>query len=500
MSATSSLVVHSGAAAECHEAEKARVVSAVDNQDGDGGEGRVEVGQNHGGGRWPRPETLELLKIRSDMDVAFKGSDYKGPLWEAVSRKLGECGYDRTAKKCKEKFENMYKYNKRRKETRAGKPPGRTYRYSSHLEALDIPLPRAASGKAPETATTPTVAVHSSEILSPSTSNSTSSSFLTKKKRKWSTFFENMTEIFLQKQETFQTKLLEKLEQIEHQRMVREEHWRMQEMDRANKEHELLVQEELAAATRHATIIKLLESLTAQPTTVIPPLRVNNALAISNNLELGNGYCRWPKPEVQALITIRSTLEPVYRGNVVKGSLWEEISAEMKKFGYDRSAKRCKEKWENINKYYKKVKESNKARPENSKTCPYFDQLDALYKEKLDKFKAEELMMYMMRRSREEPELVVEEETGIGSVPEEVGNDNLCYWEDEDEYYLDKDGDEVGRGGLVEQASNDLSPITIANYIQNQDENQDGNNVLMSSDQVKNLSTHQGNHVKSLSF
>lgn len=51
--------------------------------------------------------------------------------------------------------------------------------------------------------------------------------------------------------------------------------------------------------------------------------------------------------------------------------------------GYKRSAKRCKEKWENINKYFKKVKESNKKRPEDAKTCPYFHQLDALYRKKL---------------------------------------------------------------------------------------------------------------------
>ncbi|KAK0576840.1 hypothetical protein LWI29_024121 [Acer saccharum] len=54
----------------------------------------------------------------------------------------------------------------------------------------------------------------------------------------------------------------------------------------------------------------------------------------------------------------------------------------MRGLGYNRSAKRCKEKWENINKYFKKVKDSNKKRPQDSKTCPYFSQLDALYREK----------------------------------------------------------------------------------------------------------------------
>lgn len=41
-----------------------------------------------GGNRWPRQETLALLKIRSDMDVAFRDATLKGPLWEDVSRYL----------------------------------------------------------------------------------------------------------------------------------------------------------------------------------------------------------------------------------------------------------------------------------------------------------------------------------------------------------------------------------------------------------------------------
>lgn len=42
--------------------------------------------RNFGGNRWPRQETLALLKIRSDMDQVFRDSSLKGPLWEEVSR------------------------------------------------------------------------------------------------------------------------------------------------------------------------------------------------------------------------------------------------------------------------------------------------------------------------------------------------------------------------------------------------------------------------------
>ncbi|KAL0365951.1 UNVERIFIED_CONTAM: Trihelix transcription factor GT-2 [Sesamum radiatum] len=90
-----------------------------------------------GGNRWPRQETLALLKIRSDMDVAFRDASLKGPLWEEVSRKMAELGFQRSAKKCKEKFENVYKYHKRTKDGRASKSDGKTYRFFDQLEALE---------------------------------------------------------------------------------------------------------------------------------------------------------------------------------------------------------------------------------------------------------------------------------------------------------------------------------------------------------------------------
>lgn len=38
------------------------------------------------GNRWPREETLALIKIRSDMDATFRDSTLKGMLWDDVSR------------------------------------------------------------------------------------------------------------------------------------------------------------------------------------------------------------------------------------------------------------------------------------------------------------------------------------------------------------------------------------------------------------------------------
>ncbi|KAJ4909194.1 Duplicated homeodomain-like superfamily protein [Raphanus sativus] len=442
-----------------------------------------------GGNRWPRQETLALLKIRSEMGIAFRDATVKGPLWEEVSRKMGELGYIRNAKKCKEKFENVYKYNKRTKEGRTGKSEGKTYRFFDQLEALEThstssslhphqqtqsqplqpqPLPphnniSSMFSTPPVTTVTPPPTTNmtpvnissfpniSGEFLS---DNSTSSSYSTssdvevggtttttrrkkrKRKRKWEEFFERLMKQVVDKQEELQRKFLEAVEKREQERMVREESWRVQEIARINREHEILAQERSMSAAKDAAVMAFLQKfsekpnpqcqsivipqpqpqqqharsqmlvnnnnqqVTSQQTPQTPPPQPSHAVipTFDTTTETNNSdqnmtpasastggavsSSRWPKVEIEALIKLRTNLDTKYQEHVPKGPLWEEISAGMRRLGFNRNSKRCKEKWENINKYYKKVKESNKKRPEDSKTCPYFHQLDALYKER----------------------------------------------------------------------------------------------------------------------
>lgn len=540
-------------------------LSGGDDDEGDRGGGVSS------GNRWPSQETLALLKIRSDMDAAFRDATVKGPLWEDVSRKLAELGYKRSAKKCKEKFENVHKYYKRTKEGRAGRQDGKSYKFFTQLEALHssptstststattsnvsaslpkpmttvadtstldvapvsvgIPMPISSSVRiptspitltcfpyhdlrstlipapssavnvpgsvttpVPPTATTSTTPVgisfsSKSSSSSPETEDddddvmdfegqpsNTAGTSNRKRKRQTSSshrmmaFFEGLMKQVMQKQEAMQQSFLEVIEKRERDRMIREEAWKRQEMSRLAREHELMAQERAISASRDASIINFLQKITGQtiqlpPAITIPaappppppqPQSPSQAVPVATNTtqshhmppperrdiqqhhhrhqqiqssaaeavtarhqqpsgtvstsipsqvvmavpeqqvppsdhqEIGSGgnlepaSSRWPKVEVLALIKLRSGLEHRYQEAGPKGPLWEEISVGMQRMGYNRNAKRCKEKWENINKYFKKVKESNKRRPEDAKTCPYFHELDALYRKKI---------------------------------------------------------------------------------------------------------------------
>jgi hypothetical protein len=359
-------------------------------------------------------------------------------------------GYQRSGKKCKEKFENVDKYYKRTKEGRTGRQDGKSYRFFSQLEALHAaappPPPQQRQGMPVEDPQPLAMArmmlpgaadLGFLSMSSESESDDESDEEEEEEEeeavapggggreglgddgdgdgeggsstRKLMAMFEGMMRQVTEKQDAMQRVFLETLEKWEAERTEREEAWRRKEVARINREREQLSKERAAAASRDAALIAFLqrvggaggEPVRLSPSSAgatrhdaaaaglqlvpvpAPRAKAEDAWAAAGGDGSGTtAPSRWPKEEVQALIDLRMEKEEQYNDMGPKGPLWEEIAAGMQRIGYNRSAKRCKEKWENINKYFKKVKESNKRRPEDSKTCPYFHQLDAIYRKK----------------------------------------------------------------------------------------------------------------------
>ncbi|KAK6115657.1 hypothetical protein DH2020_007926 [Rehmannia glutinosa] len=524
-------------AADAHESGGASggssEVGASSSIPGGGGMEEIERSGGGGGNRWPRQETLALLKIRSDMDVTFRDSSLKGPLWE---EKNGGAWISTKRQEMQREIRERVQVPQENQRWPSIKIRRQNISFFDQLEALENtppppfnpPPPRPAVAIAPpppmptanaNSLPMPSHTTHVSSSTSPNPisvappaqtainssspfqlqsqppfqpppppaamntsnppqihtfhqpshphipasllSNSTSTSSTSSdediqrrrgRKRKWKDYFQRLMKDVIHKQEELQKKFLDTLEKRERDRIAREEAWRVQEMARINREHELLAQERSIAAAKDAAVIAFLQKVTEQnnlqipignnapppqvvpmqaaptpdntqppppqpprqpppptpslqlstlppppvapqkPISAPPPVSTATPTKFLESSKTDNGgggdnsisasSSRWPKAEVQALIDLRTSLDLKYQENGPKGPLWEEISAAMAKLGYNRSSKRCKEKWENINKYFKKVKESNKKRPEDSKTCPYFHQLDALYKEK----------------------------------------------------------------------------------------------------------------------
>ncbi|KAL2341404.1 hypothetical protein Fmac_009344 [Flemingia macrophylla] len=194
----------------------------------------------------------------------------------------------------------------------------------------------------------------------------------------------NLVNKVLEKQEQMHKQLVEMIENKERERIKREEAWKHEEMERIRKDEEARAQER----SRNLALISFIQNLLGREIQIPQPVeeafgkREDDEVDVNAQRDLNNDPSnnRWPDVEVQALITVRTSLEHKIRLMGFKGSIWEEISETMHGMGYNRSAKKCKEKWENINKYYKRTVGSGKKRRLNSKTCPYFDELDILYR------------------------------------------------------------------------------------------------------------------------
>ncbi|KAI3499024.1 hypothetical protein L1887_34816 [Cichorium endivia] len=218
-----------------------------------------------------------------------------------------------------------------------------------------------------------------------------------KSRKKLESFIESMMKTVIKKQEEMHQQLINVLEQKETERIKREETWKKQETERAKREEQARKQE----ISRSLALISFIQNSLGQKIEIPNPIEshenqndlencksdVGNDLEVicdpSNNLEeheFDSNIKRWPKSEVQALITVRVALNQKFTGKGLKGSLWEEVAAGLSGMGYNRTPKKCKEKWENINKYYRRTMEKGKESGGKSNVCAYFNELEMLYK------------------------------------------------------------------------------------------------------------------------
>lgn len=406
---------------------------------------------------WTNDEVLALLKIRSSMESWFP--DFT---WEHVSRKLADVGYKRSAEKCKEKFEEESRFFNNINNNHNQNSFGKNFRFVTELEEVyqggggenNKNLVEAEKANEVQDKMDPHVEEDSrmddvlvskkseEEVVEKGTTND-------EKKRKRSGddrfevfkgFCESVVKKMMDQQEEMHNKLIEDMIKRDEEKFSREEAWKKQEMEKMNKELELMAHEQAIAGDRQSHIIQFLNKFstsanssslasmssslqaylatltsnssstlhsqnpnpetlekTLQPipvnpsstlpsssTTLVAQPRKNNPISsysLISSSERDDIGRRWPKDEVLALINLRcnNNNEEKEGNSNNKAPLWERISQGMLELGYKRSAKRCKEKWENINKYFRKTKDANRKRSLDSRTCPYFHLLSNLY-------------------------------------------------------------------------------------------------------------------------
>ncbi|KAJ0235129.1 Trihelix transcription factor PTL [Hirschfeldia incana] len=382
------------------------------------------LGGSGGTGRWPRQETLTLLEIRSRLDHKFKEANQKGPLWDEVSRIMSEeHGYQRSGKKCREKFENLYKYYKKTKEGKAGRQDGKHYRFFRQLEALygdsnnlvSFPnhnaqfMSSALHGSHTQNAMsipTTTSNIHdvdsvqgflhyqslsisnnynSSELEPMTSSSEENDSDRRRKKRSWKAKIKEFIDVnmkrLIERQDTWLEKLTKVIEDKEDQRMMKEEEWRKIEAARVEKEYLFWAKERERREARDVAVLEALQYLAGKtfikPSCLSREEMINGNNEIQNNSENvsveGSGSC-WNEQEIIKLMEIRTSMDSAFQeilGECSDEFLWKEVSAKLMQLGFDhKSALLCKAKWECLSNGMRNEKtQINKKRKESSSSC-----------------------------------------------------------------------------------------------------------------------------------
>ncbi|CAL5365425.1 unnamed protein product [Camellia sinensis] len=390
----------------------------METVNGDGG-----GGSSSSSSRWPRQETLTLLEIRSRLDSKFKEINLKAPLWDDVSRIMWEeHGYQRSGRKCREKFENLYKYYKKTKEGKAGRHDGKHYRFFRQLQALcEEPINESSDTHlAKYNLVYPNPMTNSfifnqenqedlqDQKLLESDNRSNSSEFETsssinngddlsamalmlkrsmekrtntnesqsfrKVKKSWKAkvveFVDSGMRKLMDTQEVWMEKMLKTIEQKEEESMIREEEWRKENKARLDQEYKFWANERAWIEARDTALMDVLQKFTRKELKVSLP-EIQDCKDMEDDT---NRSTEWLEPEISSFIQLRTSMEPRFQESEnSKEWLWEEIVARMACLGYDWSVMRCRQTWENISFYFNKTMEYEKKGGSVQNSRIYYD-------------------------------------------------------------------------------------------------------------------------------
>ncbi|KAF2318410.1 hypothetical protein GH714_006791 [Hevea brasiliensis] len=342
------------------------------------------------------PGSRRLIK-RVRYGMKFLGN----PNWFLFITKLNPAfpfyfsqAYKRSGKKCREKFENLYKYYKKTKEGKAGRQDGKHYRFFRQLEAL-YGEPSNQTSAASETHLVNTTSFLYQTPTTHTINQENQESFQ-ENKHSESLSFSNISEFETSSSENDDVDLsavaymmngsIEKMkglseevggetrsldgenvktiEDREQERMRREEEWTKQEVAHLDRIHEFWARKRAWIEARDAALMDSLKKYTAKGLELpSSSTSVDEQIAIATQSHYRNqdrnaktmdihgmNTMRWMEPEILSLIQLRTTMEPRFQES-----------------GYSK---------EGLRECNMTTTECNKKRKEDLRTSNYFQSVD----------------------------------------------------------------------------------------------------------------------------
>jgi hypothetical protein len=308
-----------------------------------------------------------------------------------------EFGYQRSGKKCKEKFENLYKYYKKTKEGKASRQDGKHYRFFRQLEAIcgeastsDKTTPHADPIVATQT---PNFTINQENIngvidhnlinnlkYSESLSFSNSSEFETSSsenndedlsaiahtmksskqkgvdksdrrgRKSWRGKVEEIVDSHMKKiietQDAWMERMLSVVEQREQEMALKEEERKRKESMRFDQEiHELWAKEKAWVEARDCALLEVVRKHIG----VEASSKNNESNNTNYEYPFGNVDHGWTEMEISSLIQLRTSFEhQVREKGYLDDCVWDEIGEKMVYMGFNRNGAECKKIWDEI--------------------------------------------------------------------------------------------------------------------------------------------------------
>lgn len=88
----------------------------------------------------------------------------------------------------------------------------------------------------------------------------------------------------------------------------------------------------------------------------------------------------WVQEETRALISLRREIDSLFNTSKSNKHLWDQISMKMREKGFDRSPTMCTDKWRNLLKEFKKIKQNGDGNA--SAKMSYYKEIEEILKER----------------------------------------------------------------------------------------------------------------------
>lgn len=336
---------------------------------------------------WTRPETLKLIRLRTELASKFNKTGRKSDLWEQIASSLQQEHISRDAQQCRDKWEKLMAGYK---EVKDGIKDRDEYPFYEELHPL---LSGKLSRKERDNELNEAGAVHSrqsaggaakeAEKEGPSTrfdygSDADEDGNLEErpphKRQKYVTVtdlqaVQAMLEMVISQQQKIFKEFLDTLERKEQQReqirQEREEKWRAEELAQSR-----ILNDAMIVLTQ-----KLVgERVAAATTSTLPtPVNCNQGTPQGHMVPMRRSK-NWKRAEVLQLIKLRGEMESKFVKSTRKTALWEELSETLGRQGITRDGKQCREKWDKLMAEYKDVVDGKREQGDSS----YFHELTAI--------------------------------------------------------------------------------------------------------------------------